>query len=59
MPVTTSTPVKLISIPSQAFVGICPPVSLTKNAAKIGCVATIAVPAVTLVMRIDKKNPTK
>ena len=48
-----------MSIPSQAFLGICPPVSFTKKAAKIGCVATIAVPAVTLVSLIERKNPTK
>ena len=59
MPVTTRTPMKLTNIPSQALLGINPPLNLRKSAAKIGWSAAIAVPAATLVILIAKKKPMK
>ena len=53
------TPVKLTIIPNQAREGICPPLTLTNRAVNIGCSATRAVPAATVVNRIAKKNAMK
>ena len=58
-PDTKTTPAKLTIIPSHAFDGMFPPLNFTNNAAKIGCNATSAVPAATVVILIAKKNPMK
>jgi hypothetical protein len=50
---------RLTTIPSQARDGICPPLSLTNRAVNIGCRATRAVPAATVVRRIAKKKAMK
>ena len=46
-------------MPSQTLDGICPPLIFTKSAANIGCNATSAVPAATLVQRIARKKHMK
>src|ERR1700694_3076755 len=56
-PEMRSTPAKLTAIPSQAREGMSPPENFTNSAAKIGCRATIAVPAATLVIRMERKKP--
>ena len=58
-PDISNTPEKLTNIPNHALDGIWPPLILTKSAAKIGCKATSAVPAATVVQRIAKKKPIK
>ena len=58
-PETSATPTKLTIIPSHAVDGICPPLNFTNKAAKIGCKATNAVPAATVVIRIARKKPIK
>jgi hypothetical protein len=58
-PETRATPTKLTIIPSHAVEGICPPLNFTNKAAKIGCSATRAVPAATVVILIAKKKPIK
>ena len=58
-PETNTTPTKLTIIPSQAFDGISPPLNFTNKAANIGCNATSAVPAATVVILIAKKKPMK
>ena len=58
-PAIITTPRNETPIPSQALDGINPPSILTKSAAKIGCSATSAVPAATVVQRIAIKKPIK
>ena len=58
-PEIINTPRNETPIPSHALDGIYPPSALTKSAAKIGCRATSAVPAATVVQRIAIKKPIK
>ena len=58
-PEIINTPRNETPIPSHALDGIFPPNILTKSAANIGCSATSAVPAATVVQRIAIKNPIK
>ena len=58
-PEIINTPRNETPIPSHALEGIFPPSILTKSAAKIGCKATRAVPAATVVHRIAIKKPMK
>ena len=58
-PEIINTPRNETPIPSHALEGIYPPSILTKSAAKMGCSATRAVPAATVVQRIAMKKPMK